>query len=122
MGKHDAPDQPWTVIFTGYQCERCKGVWATAQVDEGLLPHGRFCLATEGCRGLVVALYPAEGPPPSWLPIYVEWFKPANTVRFREHPYLNDHLDQDGLLMRPTLFAPEWVKRRVGYFGGVRTY
>lgn len=121
MGKHDAPNQPWVPLYRGYQCEGCGGVWASVQLDEGVIPAGLFCLATEHCRGPIVALIPTEESPPDRVPVIFQWFKPKN-VRFVNEPYLDEHIRNDGLLSRPVDLAPDWVKARIGYFGGVRTF
>lgn len=120
MGRHDHPDSAWTRRHIGYQCEGCKGFWAALQLDEGVLPGLVICLATEHCRGPVVVLMPTSKPAPDWVPILAEWIRPDEGTHFRNEPYLNDHLDRGGLLVRPTIDAPNWVKRRLGYFGGLR--
>ena len=122
MGKHDHPDDVWVPQYRGYQCEGCKEAWASVQLDEGVMPEGLLCLATERCRGPVVALIPTEEPPPDWIPLVVEWFKPKSNIHFLGDARLNDYLRKGGLLSRPTVLAPDWVKARIGYFGGLRTF
>lgn len=122
MGKHDSPDTPFTSVYWGYQCEGCEGVWAAVQLDEGILPQELFCLATEHCRGPVVALFPTDEHPPDHIPVIIAWFKPQNNPRFADAPLLNQHLDNDGLLTRPMDAAPNWVRARIGYFSGLRTF
>ncbi len=122
MGRHSNPSDVWQPMYLGYLCERCGGSWAAVQVDEGVRPALLYCLATEHCGGPVVLLINPEGPPPDSVPLIFEWFKPKGNLSFRDNPLLNVHLANDGLLSRPLPLAPDWVKRRIGYFGGLRTF
>ncbi len=121
MGKHDAPKQPFKHLYHGYACELCKGFWGAVQVDEGLILSPMPCFVTEGCRGRAVTLYPSNEPPPEWVPIIIEWFKPKNDFRFSD-PLTRQYIENDGLFPRATEVAPEWVKGRLGYFGGLNTF
>lgn len=112
MGRHDRPDFVWTPVYRGYRCEGCEGFWATVQLEEGILLDIGFCLATEGCRGLVVALMPTDEPPPSDVPVYLEWYTPDRLLSAR-HYKINEHIAKGGLLARTTIYAPLWVDRKV---------
>jgi hypothetical protein len=86
MGKHSHPsdreettvmpivDRQTTTILhhRGYQCETCKGFWAALEPYGGDQPEELPCLATEGCEGPVVALYPVDEPPPDWVPVIIQ--------------------------------------------------
>lgn len=122
MGKHDAPELPFEHIYRGYQCEGCKGFWATVQLDEGLIYPMHKCLATEPCGGFVVDLVQPNDPPPDWVPVILEWFKPTGNYSFYNQPLLDQYLENDGLIPRPTIMTPDWAKARVGHFGEFRTY
>lgn len=73
MGKHSHPDEDTTVFHhRGYQCEACKGYWAALEPDGGDQPEEIPCLATKGCEGPVVALYPTDEPVPDWIPVIIQ--------------------------------------------------
>lgn len=87
MGKHSRPDdvetdgtglyvpnrvQTDTLQHTGYQCEACKGYWAALEPVGMDKPEELPCLATKGCEGFVVALYPSNEPPPGWVPVIIQ--------------------------------------------------
>ena len=112
MGRHDRPDFVWTPVYRGYQCEGCEGFWATVQLEEGILLDIGFCLATEHCGGLVVALMPTDEPPPSWVPVVGEWCKPERLLNGRYYK-TNQHIARGGLLMKTTIEAPLWLDRVV---------
>jgi hypothetical protein len=68
------PDRQTTTTFyhRGYQCEACKGYWAALEPGGGDQPEELPCLATEGCEGPVVALYPTDEPVPDWVPVIIQ--------------------------------------------------
>ena len=72
MGKHNLPDTEDVFRYGGYRCEGCGGFWGALEPDGGDRPEELPCLATEGCEGLVVALYPPNEPPPDWVPIIIQ--------------------------------------------------
>lgn len=112
MGKHDHPESVWTPVYRGYRCEGCESFWATLQLEEGILMDIGFCLATEGCRGMVVALTPVNEPPPDWVPVIGEWFAPPRLLPY-QHRLINEHIAKGGLLMRTTTNSPYWLDRKL---------
>lgn len=72
MGKHSHPEDTAMLIHTGYQCETCKGYWAALEPSGADRPEELPCLATEGCDGRVVALYPTDEPVPEWIPVIIQ--------------------------------------------------
>ena len=72
MGKHSHPEDTDVLVHRGYQCEACNGFWGTLEPGGGDEPEELPCLATEGCRGPVVALMPAEDPVPRWIPVIIQ--------------------------------------------------
>lgn len=72
MGKHSRPEDTDFLRHQGYKCEGCGGFWAALEPDGGDRPEEIPCLATEGCEGPVVALYPVDEPPPDWIPVIIQ--------------------------------------------------
>jgi hypothetical protein len=87
MGKHSHPDDVETdgigsyisarkttavLRHRGYQCEGCKGYWAALEPVGSDEPEEVTCLATKGCEGPVVALYPTDEPVPDWIPVIIQ--------------------------------------------------
>ena len=72
MGRHSHPEETNMLVHRGYQCETCKGFWAALEPEGADQPEELPCLATEGCEGPVVALYPVDEPPPDWVPVIIQ--------------------------------------------------
>jgi hypothetical protein len=71
MGRHSHPEETNVLVHRGYQCEACKGYWAALEPEGMDQPEELPCLATEGCEGPVIALYPVDQPPPDWVPVII---------------------------------------------------
>src|SRR4051812_38269276 len=72
MGRHSHPEDTDILVHRGYQCETCKGYWAALEPEGADQPEELPCLATEGCEGPVVALYPTDEPVPDWIPVIIQ--------------------------------------------------
>ena len=85
-----------------YTCPECSGYTVTIDVDEGVTPMFLNCRATAGCKGMAhSAMYP-EGQRPPWIPAPTfEWFKPVGEDYEKLSAAMKDHVDSDGLDLRP---------------------
>lgn len=72
LGKHSHPDDTDLLQHRGYQCEACRGYWAALEPVGADQPEELPCLATEGCEGPVVGLYPTDEPVPDWIPVIIQ--------------------------------------------------
>lgn len=95
--------------FNGYKCDTCGGAWLTVDLDDGVTPMFSPCFRTEGCEGRAVSMGYPPGPPPTSLPLLIEWYQPTNLRGL--DPVLRDHVQRGGLMRRATADAPEWVRR-----------
>ena len=98
--------------YNGYECDECRGVWITVDLNEGVTPMLSQCFATEGCRGRGRSLgYPEGGkkPPEKFGPVIIEWYRPT---RLESYSYeMQEYLRKGGLARRAAPAAPDWVKK-----------
>lgn len=80
-----------------YQCELCRGIIVTKDVDEGVTPFSIDCRATEGCRGLMTSLMYRVAQQTTVTHV---WYKPA--VLDDLAPHAREHVERGGLIIVPS--------------------
>jgi hypothetical protein len=100
-----------------YKCKVCGGITMTRHVDDGVTPMYLGCRAMGEnpltgqlkCEGTAVSgMYPNDPVPPSLRRLKVwEWYSPEASEFIKLNPYMRDHVEMGGLLLRGPV-DPDW--------------
>lgn len=81
-----------------YECQSCKGIICTIDIDEGVTPFIIECLATKCGGEMHSSFYPTQPKPPEMPDAAYEWYKPTDLSKYS--PAMQDHIKMGGLVIR----------------------
>jgi hypothetical protein len=97
--------------YNAYTCDKCGKAYLTLDVDPGVTPMFSPCFATEGCDGRAhSAGYPNGEPPEEFGDAIIHWVRPTKEEMKGLSEPVRQHVEQGGLVRRPTEATPEWVR------------